>query len=44
MSDKDLTDNSSFGEDGAKALRERTPTEVADAIVDKVREEMEKNK
>lgn len=44
MSDKDLIEDSSFGTEGAKSLRDRTPAEVADAIVDKVREEMEKNK
>lgn len=42
--EKDLIEDSSFGEEGAKALRDRTPKETADAIVDKVREEMEKNK
>lgn len=42
--DRDLIDDSSFGTDEVKALRDRAPKEVADAIVERVREEMEKDK
>lgn len=42
--EKDLIEDSSFGTDEAKALRDRAPKEAVEAIVERVREGMEKNK
>lgn len=42
MADKDLIEDSSFGTEGAKALRDSAPKDAVEAIVERVREEMEK--
>ena len=42
MADKDLIEDSSFGTDEAKSLRDRAPKEAVDAIQEKLREQEEK--